>query len=445
MKSRATSIHSAALAALLWCGLLLGGAALDVARADDAADDAADAADESSLPLETLRVFAEVFGKIKSEYVDPSDDDALLRDAIEGMLAGLDPHSVLLGAEAFKEMRITTDGEFGGLGLEVVVEGGFIKVVAPIDDTPAHRAGIRAGDVIMRLDGAPTRGMGIREAVDLLRGEPGTEIVLSLAREGENELIEVTLVRAIIKTASVKSEMLEDGFGYIRITSFQLGTGASLRVAIESLRASESGLNGLVLDLRNNPGGVLGGAIEVSDAFLDHGLIVSTRGRNADADHAFSASARDLTDDAPMVVLVNGGSASAAEIVAGALQDHRRAIILGTSTFGKGSVQSVIPTEDGGALKLTTARYYTPSDRSIQARGIVPDIVVAPRRVNVNSDGDEPASDEFALSKHVRESDLAGHLANERDDDGDDAPPARGLAARDHQVGEALKLLKGMS
>ena len=392
---------------------------------------------ERALPLEELRVFAEVFGAIKSEYVDEADDVTLLRDAIKGMLAGLDPHSAFLDPDAFKQMRITTEGRFGGLGIEVVAEDGLIKVVAPIADTPAQRAGILAGDIIVRLDGAPVRGMSLHEAVEKMRGPEGSEVVLTLSRAGESSAFDVTLVRAIIEVASVKSEMLEDGFGYIRITRFQGRTGANLRDEIGKLQAqSAHKLKGLVLDLRDNPGGVLQSAVEVSDVFLDAGVIVSARGRNADADYSFSAASADLTADAPVVVLVNGGSASASEIVAGALQDHKRAIIMGTRTFGKGSVQTVIPINDGGALKLTTARYYTPSNRSIQARGIVPDVIVEATQIT------PPASEQGA---RVRESDLAGHLQNDNTPEAATGEGESSLATRDHQVSEALNLLKGMS
>ena len=394
---------------------------------------------ERALPLEELRVFAEVFGAIKSEYVDEADDITLLRDAIKGMLAGLDPHSAFLDPDAFKQMRITTEGRFGGLGIEVAAEDGLIKVVAPIADTPAQRAGILAGDIIVRLDGAPVRGMSLHEAVEKMRGPEGSEVVLTLSRAGESSAFDITLVRAIIEVASVKSEMLEDGFGYIRITRFQGRTGANLRDEIGKLQArSAHKLKGLVLDLRDNPGGVLQSAVEVSDVFLDAGVIVSARGRNADADYSFSAASADLTADAPVVVLVNGGSASASEIVAGALQDHKRAIIMGTRTFGKGSVQTVIPINDGGALKLTTARYYTPSNRSIQARGIVPDVIVETTQ-------NPPASEQ---GFRVRESDLAGHLQNDNTPEpatGEGEPTEPSLATRDHQVSEALNLLKGMS
>ena len=409
---------------------------------------AQDKAEKEPLPLDELQVFAEVFGKIKSEYVDEADDVDLLRDAIQGMLNGLDPHSTFLEPEAFKEVRISTEGKFGGLGIEVTTEGGLIKVVAPIDGTPAADADIRSGDIIVMIDGKPVRGMDLREAVDSMRGEPGTRIVLSISREDTPEIIEVPLVRAIIKVASVRGEMLEDGFGYARISSFQSGTSNNLRTQLEKLVKQNGGeLDGLILDLRNNPGGVLNSAVDVSDLFLEQGNIVSTKGRDSAVDASYRARPGDILDGVPLVVMVNGGSASASEIVAGALQDHERAIIMGTRTFGKGSVQTVIPMNNGGALKLTTARYYTPDDRSIQARGIEPDIMIEQREL----------SDATQDGKIVRESDLAGPLSNgDEQSEGEEEPDSaegesempRGpseLLRQDYQLSEALNILKGMS
>jgi carboxyl-terminal processing protease len=409
---------------------------------------AQDKAENEPLPLDELQVFAEVFGKIKNEYVDEASDVDLLRDAIQGMLNGLDPHSTFLEPEAFKEVRISTEGKFGGLGIEVTTEDGLIKVVAPIDGTPAADADIRSGDIIVMIDGKPVRGMDLRDAVDSMRGEPGTQIVLTISREDTPELIEMPLIRAIIKVASVRGEMLENGFAYARISSFQSGTSNNLRTQIDKLMKQNDGeLDGLILDLRNNPGGVLNSAVDVSDHFLEQGNIVATRGRDSTMDTSYRARPGDILDGAPLVVLVNGGSASASEIVAGALQDHERAIIMGTRTFGKGSVQTVIPMNNGGALKLTTARYYTPNDRSIQARGIEPDIEVKQRELT------EPGQD----GKMVRESDLAGHLSNGDDADSveDETEATEGskkeklelskLIKQDYQLSEALNLLKGMS
>jgi len=348
-----------------WVAGLVSGAVLG---AGVATGGAVVAASTGALPLEDLRVFADVFGKIKSEYVEDVEDKSLLRDAISGMLAGLDPHSTYLDEESFKEVRIGTEGRFGGLGIEVTTDSGFLKVVAPIDDTPASEAGIEAGDIITEIDGKTMKGMALGEAVKLMRGEPGSKIVVTVVREGEDKPIDFTMKRAVIKVTSVKSRFLDDGYGYVRITQFQSSTTESLRKALTRLKEKNGeSLQGLVLDLRNNPGGVLNGAVGVSDAFLTEGEIVFTRGRGEDSQLKFSATSDDLIDGAPLVVLVNPGSASASEIVAGALQDHKRAVIMGEKTFGKGSVQTILPMSNGAALKITTARYYTPSDRSIQA------------------------------------------------------------------------------
>ena len=398
----------------------------------------AQAQEESTLPLEELQMFSEVFGKIKNEYVDQVDDKTLLKNAIKGMLSGLDPHSVFLDPEDFEEIKISTDGKFGGLGIEVTTEDGFIKVVAPIDGTPADSAGLMPGDVILELDDVPVRGQSLQDSVGKMRGQPGTKIKLTISREGESELLEVELIRAVIKAASVKGELLDSGFGYIRISSFQSGTAQGLRTQVKKLaERNQSSLDGLILDLRNNPGGVLSGAVDVSDLFIDEGDIVSTRGRTHTSEQSFSARVEDIISGAPMVVLVNGGSASASEIVAGALQDHKRAIILGTRTFGKGSVQTVIPMNNGSALKLTTARYYTPSDRSIQAKGIVPDIITEQTNIaDVESD-----------NRRVSESDLTGHLENEVSEEEANRPNSSSVRERmksDYQLQQAINLLKGM-
>ncbi|HFE32809.1 MAG TPA: S41 family peptidase, partial [Gammaproteobacteria bacterium] len=327
------------------------------------------------LPLNELRTFTEVFARIKKDYVEPVSDKELLENAIRGMLSGLDPHSSYLDPDSFKDLQVGTTGEFGGLGIEVGMEDGFVKVISPIDDTPAQRAGVKAGDLVIRLDEKPVKGMTLRDAVNIMRGKVGSKITLTIIREGEEKPLKITITRAIIKVKSVRQRNLEDGFGYLRISQFQSHTGENLADAIDKLKEENGGkLKGLVLDLRNNPGGVLNAAVEVSDAFLDKGLIVYTKGRIRDSDMKFNATPRTLLDGAPLVVLVNGGSASASEIVAGALQDHKRALIVGTRTFGKGSVQTILPLNNNTALKLTTARYYTPSGRSIQAEGIEPDI-----------------------------------------------------------------------
>ena len=390
------------------------------------------------LPIEDLKIFAEIFGKIKSDYVEDIDDSQLLNNAIKGMLDGLDPHTVYLDPDSFREMNIDTHGEFGGLGLEVTMENGVIRIVAPIDDTPAHKAGLKSGDLIISMDGVQVKGLSLGESVSLMRGKPGSEIVLTIVRKDRPEPFEVTLKRAIIQLESVRAELLETGFGYVRVIQFQIGTATSLRQQLARLaREAGTALKGLVLDLRDNPGGVLDGAIQVSDTFLRDGLIVSTRGRAEDSEVTFSASPKDYLNDAPLVVLVNGGSASASEIVAGALQDHGRALILGTTTFGKGSVQTILPMLNGAALKLTTARYYTPNDRSIQATGITPDVVSQPAESSQTPDGDV---------SRLRESDLAGHLENELQNDNNatvDTKPDP-LLVSDPQVREALNILKGM-
>ena len=397
---------------------------------------------EQPLPIDELRTFTEVFSRIKADYVEPVEDKKLLRDAIQGMLSGLDPHSSFLDPEGFKELRVGTEGEFGGLGIEVTMEDGFVKVVSPIEDTPAARAGLKTGDLIIRLDSKAVKGMALNEAVKQMRGKPGSEIVLTVVREGQPKPLTFTLTRAIIKVQSIKHRMLENGFGYVRITQFQANTGDGLKDALTKLKLqNKSNLTGLVLDLRNNPGGVLNAAVAVSDAFLPSGLIVYTEGRVADAELKFSATPADLIQGAPMVVLVNGGSASASEIVAGALQDHKRAVIMGTKTFGKGSVQTILPMSGNAALKITTARYYTPSGRSIQATGILPDVVTEEAKVTKR--------DKAAGEESLKEADLPGHIegkGKEKPGAKKEAPSVKlETAGEDYQLQEALNLLKGIS
>ena len=393
---------------------------------------------EGALPLEELRTFTEVFAKIKDDYVEPVEDKVLLENAIRGMLGGLDPHSSYLVPADYQELQAGTSGEFGGLGIEVGMEDGFVKVIAPIDDTPAQRAGVEAGDLIIRLDEVPVKGMSLGDAVKVMRGEPGTDIVLTIVREGANRPIKITITRAVIQVTSVRSRTLEPGYGYVRISQFQNRTGENLRDAIGKLR-NDAGdvLKGLVLDLRNNPGGVLSAAVSVSDAFLEEGTIVYTEGRMDEAQLNYSAKGSDILDGVPLVVLVNAGSASASEIVAGALQDHRRAVIMGEKTFGKGSVQTILPLDNGSALKLTTARYYTPSGTSIQARGIVPDITLDRMRVS-----------QVDVGEGITESDLVRHLEGEdADTESEAAQEAESeipLAQRDFALYEALNLLKGL-
>ena len=397
---------------------------------------------ERTVPMQQLRAFAEIFGRIKKDYVEPVDDRQLLEYAIRGMLAGLDPHSAYLNPEEFKELQVGTRGEFGGLGIEVGMENGFIKVIAPIDDTPAQRAGVKAGDIIVRLDDEPVKGMGLDEAVKRMRGKPGTRITLTIVREGEEKPLKIEIERAVIKVASVKSRMLEEGFGYVRLTHFQSRTTQDMLKAIAGLKSKSGGrLKGLILDLRNNPGGVLNGAVSVSDAFLTKGVIVYTKGRTDSSRLDFTAAPDDVLDGAPMVVLVNGGSASASEIVAGALQDHRRAVIMGSRTFGKGSVQTIVPVNGNAAVKLTTARYYTPSGRSIQAEGIEPDIPLPNVRIT---------QVESAPTERLKEADLSGHLENDareqkrRSQEKEAADATKPLAERDYQLSEALNLLRGL-
>ncbi len=416
--------------------------AVDDAYAHDDVDamDAAEAGDAGkTLPLDDLRTFAEVFGRIKSEYVEDVDDRDLLASAIRGMLGGLDPHSSYLDSDAYDDLRVGTTGEFGGLGIEVGLEDGFVKVIAPIDDTPAQRAGMQAGDLIVRIDGKPVKGLSLSDAVALMRGKPGSEIKLTVVREGAGNPIQINITRDVIKVASVRSRILEPGYGYVRVANFQARTTEDLLAAVAELKAQHpEGLKGVVLDLRNNPGGVLNAAVGVSDAFLDQGLIVYTMGRDEDAKLEFKAGPDDVLDGAPIAVLVNGGSASASEIVAGALQDQGRAVIMGEKTFGKGSVQTIVPIDDSTALKLTTARYYTPSGRSIQALGIEPDIELVRGRVAVDAEPDVAPIKEADLMRHLDDPENDAAITDD-EEDGDGL-----LVAEDYQLAEALNVLKGL-
>jgi carboxyl-terminal processing protease len=396
-----------------------------------------------SVPLSELRTFTDVYARLKKDYVVKVSDKKLMENAIRGMLAGLDPHSAYLDPDEFHELQIGTTGEFGGLGIEVGMEDGFVKVIAPIDDTPADRAGIKAGDLIVRLNKKPVKGMSLDDAVNMMRGKKGTNITLTIVREGVEKPLTISITRDIIRVQSVKAQLLEPEFGYVRITNFQAKTTQSLIDAIEKLKQENGGeLKGLVLDLRNNPGGVLNGAVGVSDAFLNDGLIVYTEGRDQNSELRYSATEGDVLNGAPMVVLINGGSASASEIVAGAMQDDKRAIIMGSKSFGKGSVQTILPLSNGAALKLTTARYYTPSGRSIQAEGIEPDIPL--ENLTVTGVGDSGVAP-------LTEADLAGHLTNDTTNEGTEGQnetkevPSSPLAKQDYQLQEALNLLKGIS
>ena len=422
------------------------------------------------LPIEELRTFADVFNAIKMGYVEPVEDKKLITQAVSGMLTGLDPHSQYLDADAFKDLQVNTHGEFGGLGIEVGMEDGFVKVVSPIEDTPAYRAGIQAGDLIVKLDDTPVKGMTLSDAVKRMRGKPKTQITLTIVRKGETKPIVVVIVREVIKVQSVKSKVVEPGYAYVRLTQFQEDTANRMVEHLNKLW-KQGPVKGLVLDLRNDPGGLLHGAIGVSAAFLPpKALVTSTDGRVEDAKRKYLASPEDYlrgsrTDflkdlpagikTVPMVVLVNAGSASASEIVAGALQDHKRAVVMGTQTFGKGSVQTILPLANNTAIKLTTARYYTPSGRSIQAKGIVPDIVV-----------EETANG--SSGPRLREADLERHLENDKDKEPapaakpqtkapaskgkplkdepeDEEKPRFEIASKnDYQLNQALNLLKGL-
>jgi carboxyl-terminal processing protease len=412
------------------------------------------------LPIEELRAFTEVFGRIKNDYVEPVDDKKLISEAIQGMLSGLDPHSSYLDAEAFKELQVGTQGEFGGLGIEVGMEDGFVKVVAPIEDTPAWRAGLKSGDLIIKLDDTNVKGMTLNDAVKRMRGKPGTDIVITYIRQGNQKPQVVTITRAVIQIQSVKTQLIEPGYAYFRITQFQEHTGETLAKAIEKhFKENKGPMKGMILDLRNDPGGLLNSAVAVSAAFLPKdALVVYTEGRSADAKMKLYARPeyylrggrtdylRNLPKEVktvPMVVLVNNGSASASEIVAGALQDHKRAVIMGTQTFGKGSVQTILPLGNGTAIKLTTARYYTPDGRSIQAKGITPDIVVEEATI----------AEAEASAARVREADLQRHLRGVEEAL---TPPAGAPATdeelkapeivskNDYQLNQALNLLKGL-
>jgi carboxyl-terminal processing protease len=396
----------------------------------------------SSDTFRQLKLFGDVFERVRAEYVEEVTDEMLIESAINGMLTALDPHSGYLDAKKYRDMQVQTKGEFGGLGIEVTMEDGLVKVVSPIDDTPAYRAGIQAGDVITHINSEPVLGMTLAEAVERMRGPVDTSIALTLRRAGRDDPVDVSMARAVITISPVRWRA-EGDIGYIRVTAFNEQTESSLREGIDQLEAGLGpSLKGVVLDLRNNPGGLLEQAVAVADTFLDRGEIVSTRGRRTDSIQRFNARRGDLIDGRPMVVLINGGSASASEIVAGALQDHDRAIVMGTPSFGKGSVQTIMPLPGHGAIRLTTARYYTPAGTSIQAKGIVPDIDVQQSRVEVIEQGGSR-----------READLRGRLENEQLNEQSDVisddvsaegePPADD--AEDYQLARALDLLRGVA
>ncbi len=395
------------------------------------------------LPLDQLRNFSDIFSRIKSDYVEDVEDETLLEHAIRGMLSGLDPHSTYLNPDEYNELRIGTSGEFGGLGIQVGMEDGFVKVISPIDDTPAYEAGLQAGDLIIRLDEKTVKGMTLNDAVKVMRGKPGTDIELTVVREGEDKPLSFVVTRDIIKVKSVKNRLLDPGYGYIRISNFQSGTAAQLLDAIKSLREeNEAELKGLVLDLRNNPGGVLNAAAEVTDLFINKGKLVYTAGRIDNSHYEYNAKPGDVLDGAPVVVLINGGSASASEIVAGALQDHKRAVVMGSKSFGKGSVQTIQELRSGGAVKITTARYFTPKGRSIQGAGITPDIILEKYTVT--------SADDDSMTR-IKEADLSNHISNptmseeEIKKSGEKSEEDKVLATEDYQLHEALLLLKGLT
>lgn len=394
---------------------------------------------QGKLPLDELRTFADVYNQIRIGYVEEIDDSTLLEYAIQGMLMGLDPHSVYMNKDDFSALQEGTSGEFSGLGLEVGIQDGYITIISPIDGSPAAAANLQSGDVILKLDNAPVQGMTLNEAIELMRGPKGSEIELTIGRAGESQPFSVTLVRDTIKVASVRGRWLEPGYGYIRIAQFQLDTGEDVEKALDKL-LKEGKLKGLILDLRNNPGGVLSASVNVAGLFLNGGPVVYTEGRLPNSDMHFNAQPGDITDGTPIVVLINAGSASASEIVAGALQDRGRAVVMGSTSFGKGSVQTILPLSESRAIKLTTARYFTPNGRSIQAEGIVPDILVERAQVTA-----------YDNAGQITEADLSGHLGNSSAES--DAKKTRASSARiaaellasDNQLYEALALLKGIN
>ncbi|PCJ22355.1 MAG: peptidase S41 [SAR86 cluster bacterium] len=392
------------------------------------------------LPLEQVRMFTEALDRIRRSYVEEIDDQTLLENAIRGMLAGLDPHSSYMAGEDYDQLEETTSGEFGGLGVEVGRENGYIRIISPIDDSPADRAGIKAGDLIIQINNKPLREMLPQEAAQMMRGEPGTEVTITIVREGQDPF-DLTIIREVIALSSVRSRVLTPGYAYIRISQFRVNTGTELEEEIEELLEENDDIKGMVLDLRNNPGGILQASVRVVDAFINDGRIVYTEGRLEQSHMEFSATRNTVAGDIPLVVLINNGSASASEIVAGALQDHGRAIIMGTRSFGKGSVQTVLPLDDRRAIKLTTSLYFTPSGRSIQAQGIEPDILVEEAFVT-------------RRSRNVmlyNESDLQGHLANgneeqtEAEEFADALISAEEVLVNDYPLNEALNVLRGIN
>lgn len=412
-----------------------------IAQLSFAVDEKSESADEGLLPLEELRTFTRVYDHIRNGYVDEISDTKLLEYAIKGMLAELDPHSAYLDKKAFEDLQVNTTGEFGGIGIEIGTENGFIKVISPIDSTPAQKAGIEAGDLIIRLDDKPVKGMNLNEAIEMMRGPKGSKLTLGIMRPGVEKPFDVIIVRDIIKVQSVRTRLLDNDFLYVRMAQFQIDSGRDLARKVRDQLEKRSAIKGVILDLRNNPGGVLQASVEVADAFLDSGLVVYTEGRLENSDINYNASAGDITNGLPLVVLINEGSASASEIVAGALQDHKRAVIMGTRSFGKGSVQTVIPISEERAIKLTTALYFTPSGRSIQAQGIEPDVIIERAEVKKLAAGNGPT-----------EADLSGHLRNKAGGEESNSKARKQSRSstetdptqKDNQLHEALNLLKGL-
>jgi carboxyl-terminal processing protease len=460
------SLLRLALVSQVCCSVLLfSDATVAAAPAKTSATVAPAAQEEGQLPLDDLRTFVRVMEQIRTAYVEKVDDKTLLENAIRGMLGELDPHSAYLDEKDFTDLQSATSGEFGGLGIEVGMEDGFVKVISPIDDTPASRAGVEAGDLIIKLGDKSVKGMSLDEAVGIMRGKSGEPLNLTILRKDVDRPIELKLVRDVIKVRSVRAKLLEPGYAYIRLAQFQMDTGAELGKAIAELQ-KQGVLQGLVLDLRNNPGGVLQSAVDVSDAFLNDGLIVYTKGRVAESNMRYSATQGDLLNGASIVVLINDGSASASEIVAGALQDHHRALVLGTDSFGKGSVQTVIPISETKAIKLTTALYYTPSGRSIQAEGIKPDIVVEHAKVTtlqpdlraaeadldkhlgngnqINSDQVGVIQEKGGKTRKDKSGSKKPATASEQDEREKQLKIEKDLQENDNQLHDALNMLKAM-
>ncbi|MCS5712682.1 S41 family peptidase [Candidatus Berkiella aquae] len=435
---------------------------------DDAASNAkVKATIQETLPLDDLQRFTSVVEQIRKYYVKPVNDKELFENAIRGMLSGLDPHSAYLDENEFSDLRANTSGKFGGLGIEVTMEDGFVRVISPIDDTPASRAGLKSGDFIVKLDDTPVKGLTLKKAVEMMRGDRGTNILLTVVRKGTNAPLKIKVTRDIIQVKSIRTKILDKSYGYVRVSQFQTHSGEDLVQAVEKLqKETNNQLKGLIIDLRNNPGGILESSVKVADAFLDksrlnyNGMIVYTEGRLPGSEIKELATDGDILQGAPVVVIVNGGSASASEIVAGALQDHKRALIVGTQTFGKGSVQTVLPLRDNHGLKLTTALYFTPAGRSIQAKGIVPDIEIPDIKMP------EVKHDELEELVNIRESDLDGHLENgakkpesspEKEPQASNTTETPSKEAKsesdegklalknDYQLNEALNLLKGLT